>query len=436
LRILLITARPEGAPFIDQRIIGRELLDVLESQIAAGTVDLEFLRPPTLTALAQRLYRDPPVHVLHFDGHGVFGVAQGALADGQGAEGRLLFEQDNGEREYVEGRYLAPVLRKRGIRLVVLTACQSATGTADNAFSSVASQLIQGGVDTVAAMSATVLVVSAAKYAEAFYRTLATSGATADIAHEQAQHALWNDARRHPFRRHPEDQGEPVELRDWWLPHLYLQRSLTLKPSGTQPMGSRAERAARSSRLGEAAPAEPRYGFHGRAVELLQIERHLLRGKMVVVHGFGGVGKTALVSEAADWLTRTRMYSRACFVSFEYGGDSTMLLYSLGNFLGINDSGYKPEDTKAALARLEAAVQHQHTLVLVDGIESILAGGNAPLPPAELAGLWESLLGLAAITGCGVILTTRNTSFGDARLASDGQAKHILLRGLPLESGC
>ena len=46
-------------------------------------------------------------------------------------------------------------------------------------------------------------------------------------------------------------------------------------------------------------PAEPRYDFSGRAYELLQIERFLLHGQLVVIHGFGGVGKTALVRETA-----------------------------------------------------------------------------------------------------------------------------------------
>ena len=73
LRILLVTARPTGAGFIDPRGIARELLDEVEGQVEAGTMELEFLRPPTLTALRTRLKETKrPVHILHFDGHGVF----------------------------------------------------------------------------------------------------------------------------------------------------------------------------------------------------------------------------------------------------------------------------------------------------------------------------------------------------------------------------
>src|SRR5207249_4012737 len=99
-------------------------------------------------------------------------------------------------------------------------------------------------------------------------------------------------------------------------------------------------------------PKEPRYGFGGRARELLKIERALLQGKLVVISGFGGIGKTALAREAADWLTRTGMYNGACFVSLEHGGDAPMLLSTLGHYLGTYDGTYNPNDSKVALTKL------------------------------------------------------------------------------------
>jgi len=107
-----------------------------------------------------------------------------------------------------------------------------------------------------------------------------------------------------------------------------------------------------------------RYGFSGRASELLHIERFLLRDQLVVIHGFGGVGKTALVRETADWLTRTSMYDAASFVSFEHGGDAATLLSALGTFLDVYDGHYNPNDTKAALARVEPALKEKRTLVI------------------------------------------------------------------------
>src|SRR6266702_5063858 len=398
LRVLLVTARPEGTGFVDPRGIARELVDEVQGQVEKGVIELEFLRPPTLHALRIRLGDSelPPIHVLHFDGHGTFDEQvdeKDNLHLNAGKQGMLAFENDEGKLDLVKAEDVAQVLQDSGVRLAMLTACQSALSSADDAFSSVAARLIKSGVDAVAAMSASVLVASATRYAEAFYHELA-AGAPAPTAQERARQALYDDPRRHLLSRRKDEEGKPVELRDWWLPHFYQQRTLELRP--TRPSGElKQELAPSSDRLSESMPAEPRYGFGGRAYELLQIERFLLREQLVVIHGFGGVGKTALVRESADWLTRTRVYEAASFVSFEHGGDAVTLLSALGTFLGLYDGHYNPNDTKAALAKIEPALKQKRTLVIADNLESILPGGDAPLEAAIRTQLWDVLLKLS-----------------------------------------
>ena len=120
LRILLITSQPEETGFVDPRSISRELFDELGDLIQAGAVELEFLRPPTLAALKSRLKkRKRPVHILHFDGHGIFGKSAAK-------QGMLAFEDKSGRLDAVKAELLARVLQDSGVRLVVLTACQSA----------------------------------------------------------------------------------------------------------------------------------------------------------------------------------------------------------------------------------------------------------------------------------------------------------------------
>src|SRR5579859_5492972 len=269
LRVLLVTARPQEAGFIDPRGIARELLDEVQEQIEAGAIELELLRPPTVAALRKRL-RDKkrPVHVLHFDGHGAFDEQirgqDEHLLSGSG-QGKLAFENDKGQLDLVEAGDLAQVLLNSGVKLAVLTACQSAMSSADDVFSSVAARLIQGGIDAVVAMSASVLVASATRYVEAFYRAIA-EGISAPMAQEQARQDLHDHRERHMIRRRRDEEGQPVELRDWWLPHYYQQRPLVLR--ATRPSGQlELKLAPASERLSESMPAEPRYGFSGRAYE-------------------------------------------------------------------------------------------------------------------------------------------------------------------------
>ena len=342
----------------------------------------------------------------------------------------------DGKLDLVEADTLAQVLQDSGVRLAVLDACQSAMGAADNAFSSVAARLIQGGVDNVVAMSASVLVAATTRYFEAFYREI-VAGVATPTAQERARQALHDDPRRHLMRRRRDEEGKPVELQDWWLPHFYQQRPVVLQ-SNQAIRDTRTATSFFSERLSESMPAEPRYGFSGRAYELLQIERFLLHGQLVVIHGFGGVGKTALVRETADWLTRTKMYDAASFVSFEHGGDAATLLSALGTFLGVYDGHYNPNETKAALAKLEPALKQKRTLVIADNLESILPGGDAPLEAAIRTTLWEVLLKLSQM-GAGVLLTTRDTAFGDGSMAPGkacrtSRVRRVCIPKMPMRS--
>ncbi|WP_437657146.1 CHAT domain-containing protein [Sorangium sp. So ce1182] len=430
LRILLVTARPSGTGFIDPRTTSRALFDALDPLADAGSVEVEVLRPPTLAALRTRL-RDAkrPVHVLHFDGHGHFEPAASAHGGPcmDGGTGTLAFEDEHGDHTPVAAPQLAQVLQNSGVPLVLLNACRSARGDDSDAFSSVAAALVRSGIDAVVAMSAKVLVVAAARYVEAFYGAIA-EGEPVPAAHERGRQRLHDEPRRHVYRRRREERGAPVTLCDFWLPHFYQQRPLQLSPRA--PASRRSSREA--PRL-TGLPDDPRYGFAGRGRELLDVERALFRGKIVLLHGFGGTGKTALAAEAARWLCRTGMYRGACFVSFEHGGDAARVLGGLAEHLGISDSAFDPGDAKAALARLVPALVERPTLLIADNLESVLPGGEAVLPADERAALWQALAQLATVPkggGCGVILTSRDAPLGDGRLAPGQRAMHWEVRGM------
>jgi hypothetical protein len=105
------------------------------------------------------------------------------------------------------------------------------------------------------------------------------------------------------------------------------------------------------------------------------------------------------------------------------------LLSALGSYLNVYDGRYHLSEVKAALARLQPVLQARRILVIVDNLESILPVGEAALEPAERALLWDVLLDLAKM-GAGIMLTSRDTTFGDGRLAPGNQTVHLTLQGL------
>ena len=380
LRVLVVVSRPQGAGFIDPRTIAAPLLDALDG--LGERVAVEFLRPPTLAALTRRLRdpRRPPVDIVHFDGHGVYDPGVGL--------GFLLFEDPEQQKDGVDAERLGTLLNESGIPLVVLNACQSAQPDERNPFGSVAARLIESGVGGVVAMNYSVLVETAKRLAGSFYGKLA-AGESVGAALDSARFDLLADTRRLK-RYHPEHGEETIHLQDWFLPALYQQAAgLTPFPSLTPLPSVGGVGAGPEVRqvLLSGFPPEPIHGFHGRARELLALERLFAKRAILVLHGFGGQGKTVLAAHAAAWFTRTGLFARAVFISFEFGAGLDVALAELGRALVGENFAIHAGDPLETLAQ---ALAETPTLVVWDNFESLLPGGSAPLPPDELQRLLDA----------------------------------------------
>jgi hypothetical protein len=154
-------------------------------------------------------------------------------------------------------------------------------------------------------MSASVLIAATSHYFGTFYYEL-VRGTPVPLAQERARQVLHDVPERHTMRRRRDEEGTPVKLRDWWLPHFYQQRPLV---------------------------------------------------------------------------------------------------------------------------RLKSVLQKSPTLVIADNLEGILPDGEAPLDLTARLQLWNLLLELSKI-GVGVLLTSRDTQFGDGRLEPGKYVARLPLHGV------
>ncbi|HNN85716.1 MAG TPA: CHAT domain-containing protein, partial [Accumulibacter sp.] len=418
IRVLLASPRPEddACDYLDHRASARPLVEAMEA--LAGQVELRLLTPPTLPALRDELARaaraGEPYHVLHFDGHGVY--------DRHAGLGALCFEdpedvRPRGRRRHanVPSPELGALLREYGIALVFLEACQSAQ--AESANESVASALLKTGVGSVVAMSHSVLVETARRFVEAFYRAL-SRGERVGSAMLAGQRELKDN----PARGRVFGIGE-FRLHDWFVPVLYQDRDdpqLFRRTPSRQTLADWRTRLAK--RLGE-LPDPPAHGFVGRSRELLELERLLASERYAVVRGQGGEGKTALASEFARWRVRSRQVQRAAFVSLETHGYAAAVLDEIGRqLLGQGYSVTTFATLADAAEALSRELREQTTLLVLDNLESVLAppfafaAGGDPTPgesalAADERERADEILQLAArLLACGetrLIFTSR-----------------------------
>ncbi len=449
LHLLFVVCRPDGQSFIDPRADPRAVMAALETQ-APGRVTVEFLRPPTLSNLIDRLEDDTrtSVDILHFDGHGVYDPdghlgerAAGALPArlhaamtraGDGAtgahQGYLLFEHDDGTEHLVPASLLGDMLNQQRVPLVILSACQSAKLGGDDPLGSVAARLTRAGIPNVLAMTHSVLVETTRALFGHLYRELGR-GRPLGTALENARRELY----AHPVRgeRRRGTGWTELKLQDWFLPTLYRtgdDAALLAQPAAPADARPDPVAAPAADNLPQVQPA----GFWGRSRELWDIERAYVAGtRRLVVRGFGGQGKTTLAQEAGRWLRATGLFERVCLVGYaDFQGIDPVgwAVSSLAQVVG--ESLLDASAAAAALARVP-------TLLILDNLESLIepAPGQSATDRPDRTRL-DALLAAAQVwseSGASrCLVTTRTPDLAHPGFPTDGdrRCRYLTLKGL------
>ncbi len=165
-----------------------------------------------------------------------------------------------------------------------------------------------------------------------------------------------------------------LHLEDWFVPVLFQEEQdpqLVREVPGEQVAAIIARR--RELALGD-LPEEPAHRFLGRSRDLLKAERMLAWERYIVVQGSGGEGKTTFAAELARWLVATQRYRHAAFTSVEQLTEARQVLFSLGEQLIPNFLTRVGTDDEHGCQLLEQFLADQKTVLVIDNVESILAG--------------------------------------------------------------
>ncbi len=388
VNVLLVIARPDEESDVGYRTIARPVIEViLDAQLR---VNVEILRPATYEALVKKLTERGAgyYHILHFDGHGSLmtsadlkagakrnrytyqrGYGLGNLQDYEGLRAFLFFDgESKGQAMPVEASELAKLLTGQQIPVCILNACQSAKQVDDplqDRETSLGSQLMASGMQAVVAMGYTVTVSAAKILMEKLYAEL-FAGKDFMQAVRLGRYELYNNKQRAACL------GMQIELEDWILPVLYLRKSLKFDFCGFS--SPEAEEAYWQRQGSLYRFPSPEYGFVGRDLDILKIEKALLRHNLLLLRGMGGTGKTTLLNYLREWWQTTNFAEDVFYFGYDQKAWTiAQIMFEISQriYNKYEHSQFTAMNLVAQLSKLVKMLKSSNYVLILDNLESV-----------------------------------------------------------------
>jgi tetratricopeptide (TPR) repeat protein len=251
------------------------ILEALDKLQRERKLDIDFVDDASLETIQDYL-SEKDYHILHFTGHGIF--------DENKDKAFLLLEDSGGRMANVDNETIATILQNyKSLRLVVLSACQSAKASNNTGYPYLARDLLRKGIPAILSMQYSISDPSAIDFAGKFYRSLA-GGKPVDVALSDARLALY--------------VGEKKNRVDFATPVLFLNDPNAINVANIKVEEEKFELKKKPFDVGLVALMKT--GFVGRRKELRIIREGFESGRKraFIIHGFGGIGKSVLATRA------------------------------------------------------------------------------------------------------------------------------------------
>ena len=383
INLLVVTARPGEENDVNHRTISRPLIEAIQTSQLRVKVDL--LRPATFEALSKHLEEkgDGFYHIVHLDMHGAvmsYEELQSMPPDrftfrafGQdverfeGRRGFLSFESGTpGQSDLRIATELAALLKGKNVPVCILNACQSAKQVkGDERETSLGAALMAAGMQTVLAMGYSVTVSAAEILMTTLYQQLFAQKSL-DEAIRLGRKALSDrQERKTGF------VNKTIKLEDWLLPVVYRRGEVDLNlrsftPQEEDVYWQQQERVYEFEK--------PTYGFVGRDLEILKIERSLLRQNVLLVQGMGGTGKTTLLNYLREWWQTTQFVKEVFYFGYDQKAHTLeQILFAIGQrvYDKYEAAQFQVMSVGGQVQKLAATLNSQPYGLMLDNLESV-----------------------------------------------------------------
>lgn len=408
IRILVITARPNGRDDVGYRTISRPLVNSLRQ--ANLHVKIDFVRPGTWEALQNNLDETRRAEgigyyqIIHFDTHGgicTYDELQKGIQDGnylfQARYGRsdirkyddrkafLFFDSGiSGKWDYAQASEVAELLKNHGIPVAILNACQSGMEIGSGE-SSLGSRLLDAGVQIVLAMSYSISVTAATELMTKVYQEL-FRGIPLFDAIRRGRRELYNKKQRTAYF------NSRIDLEDWLLPVVYFSGDPSSEFEFPLREFSFDEQSEfyRKRAFRFTAPRTT-YEFVGRDIDILEIEKKLLAQQqgntrnLLMVRGMGGCGKTTLLCHLGEWWQTTGLVEEVFYFGYdEKAWNLNQIIDTVAlQLFGVHEDtqpssrqyqeliGFRLLTPIAQQEKLAEMLRSKRHLIILDNLESI-----------------------------------------------------------------
>ncbi|WP_254449364.1 CHAT domain-containing protein, partial [Anabaena sp. UHCC 0253] len=394
INLLVVVARPDEEKDVGYRTISRPMLELIEnSQLR---VNVELLRPGTYQALSQHLEAKGAnfYHIIHLDMHGALLTCEQMqkpsavnrylfkgrygrddLQPFEGMKAFLAFEgESQGKVDLVEASELAALLTGKGIPVCILNACQSGkqvkpdlqnNADENSRETSLGNRLMSAGMQMVVAMGYSVTVTAARLMMEHLYKQLFANKPITE-AIRLSRRELFNDKERKAYF------NKLIKLEDWLLPVVYYNQSVNFNLRQFTP----EEEEKYFETVGsEYRFALPIYGFVGRDLEILKIEKALLKHNVLLLQGMGGTGKTTLLNYLREWWQKTNFVKNTFYFGYdEKAWTLDQILFFIGQQIYEKYEFARTQvmSQRAQIEKLVAKLRAENYAVILDNLESVI----------------------------------------------------------------
>ncbi len=388
INLLVVIARPNEESDVNYRTISRPLVELVNSSEIPVKIDI--LRPGTYESLTRHLDEkgEGYYHVIHFDVHGGLmeyeqyqrqvhgdswryqrGWGLEDLAEYEGVKAFLFLEgEEKGQATPVEATELANLLTGKNIPICILNACQSAKQISqeseDYRETSLGSRLMTAGMQAVVAMGYSVTVSAAKLMMKPIYQQL-LNGKDLTEAMRKGRLELFNNKQRRAY------YNTIIDLEDWLLPVIYCRGKINLN---LRPFTPEEEEKYWEHIGNQYVFPLPEYGFVGRDLEILKMEKALLKHNILLLKGMGGTGKTTLLNYLREWWQKTNWATHIFYFGYDRKAWTLeQIVHEIGQVIynRFEQASFQVMNLKARVKKLEQKLRSEAYILILDNLESV-----------------------------------------------------------------